>query len=99
MADSVGHGEHGQAECKRHTEKTDPEIREARGDDGAAAAAEGESKRVSRVAPALNGRCPRVRAGRLWSCDEFVDQPAYNDYYLMRDASKKALASAFPLPL
>ena len=63
-----------------------PRFGKARGDDGAAAGAEGESKRVSRVAPALNGRCPRVRAGRLWSCDEFVDQPAYNDYYLMRDA-------------
>ena len=45
MADRIGHGQHRQAERGRDAKKADPETGEARGKNGAAAAAEGQPER------------------------------------------------------
>lgn len=49
VADGVGHGHHGEAESKGHSEKTDPHVREGRREHGAAAPAEHKPKRTEKL--------------------------------------------------
>ena len=48
VADGIGHGQHGQAEGERDAEQADADLGKARGDDGAAAAGEGEPEGADR---------------------------------------------------
>src|SRR5271163_2813047 len=42
MADRIGHGHDAQSECQRHADKPDPDLREGRGNDRAAASRKGK---------------------------------------------------------
>jgi hypothetical protein len=49
VADRIGHGHDAQAECQRHTDQADTDLRKTGGDDRAAASRKSEPERADRL--------------------------------------------------